>query len=61
MQMFQNSSTDGFSTNMITPMSVNGVYIFKFDDEGAISRIETFYRGAPLGWDAIPDGEDPVR
>ncbi len=42
-------------TNMITPMSVNGVYIFKFDDEGAIRRIEAFYRGAPLGWDAVPD------
>ncbi|MCB2066694.1 MAG: hypothetical protein KDE15_08660 [Erythrobacter sp.] len=42
-------------SNMITPMSVNGVYIFKFDADGAISRIEAFYRGAPLGWDAVPD------
>lgn len=42
-------------TNMITPMSVNGVYIFKFDEQGAIQRIDAFYRGAPLGWDAIPD------
>jgi hypothetical protein len=36
-------------TNMITPMSVNGAYVFKFR-EGAIRRIEAFYRGAPLGW-----------
>lgn len=42
-------------TNMITPMSVNGVYIFKFDEDGAISRMDAFYRGAPLGWDALPD------
>ncbi len=42
-------------TNMITPMSVNGVYIFKFNDDGAIQRIDAFYRGAPLGWDAVPD------
>lgn len=42
-------------TNMITPMSVNGVFVFKFDETGAISRIDSFYRGAPLGWDAIPD------
>ena len=41
-------------TNMITPMSVNGVFIFKFDETGAISHIDAFYRGAPLGWDAIP-------
>ncbi len=41
-------------TNMITPMSVNGAYIFKFDDTGAFSRIDAFYRGAPLGWDAVP-------
>lgn len=42
-------------TNMITPMSVNGVFLFKFDETGAISRIASFYRGAPLGWDAVPD------
>ncbi len=42
-------------TNMITPMSVNGVWVFKFDEDGAVSRIESFYRGAPLGWDALPD------
>jgi hypothetical protein len=41
-------------TNMITPMSVNGAYVFKFQD-GAIRRIDAFYRGAPLGWDAVPD------
>lgn len=42
-------------TNMITPMSVNGVFVFKFDGDGAVSRIEAFYRGAPYGWDALPD------
>ncbi|GEM_PF-735801 len=42
-------------TNMITPMSVNGVYLFKFDEAGEISRIDAFYRGAPLGRDAVPD------
>ena len=42
-------------TNMITPMSVNGAYLFKFDEAGKISRIDAFYRGAPLGWDALPD------
>lgn len=42
-------------TNMITPMSVNGVFVFAFDSSGAIARIDAFYRGAPLGWDAVPD------
>lgn len=42
-------------TNMITPMSVNGVYLFKFDPEGELARIDAFYRGAPLGWSATPD------
>lgn len=42
-------------TNMITPMSVNGVYIFKFNEDGEVQRIDAFYRGAPLGWDAVPD------
>ena len=41
-------------TNMITPMSVNGAYVFSFDND-AIARIEAFYRGAPLGWDGVLD------
>ncbi|WP_120076702.1 hypothetical protein [Aurantiacibacter odishensis] len=41
--------------NMITPMSVNGVFLFAFDRSGAIAHIDAFYRGAPLGWDAVPD------
>ncbi|WAT18850.1 hypothetical protein OZN62_04580 [Aurantiacibacter sp. MUD11] len=42
-------------TNMISPMSVNGAYLFKLDERGGIARIDAFYRGAPLGWDAVPD------
>lgn len=42
-------------TNMITPMSVNGAYIFKFNEAGEIWQIYAYYRGAPLGWDAVPD------
>ena len=40
-------------TNMISPLSVNGVFVFKFDG-GAIRRIDAFYRNAPYGWTAWP-------
>jgi hypothetical protein len=41
-------------TNMISPVSVNGIFLFKFED-GAISRIDAFYRNAPYGWSAWED------
>ncbi len=36
--------------NMITPLSINGVFLFKFDGNGAVERIEAFYRAAPYKW-----------
>jgi hypothetical protein len=38
------------SDNMITPLSINGVFLFKFDASGAVERIEAYYRAAPYKW-----------
>jgi hypothetical protein len=35
--------------NMISPLTMSSVFLFKIED-GAIRRIDAFYRGAPYGW-----------
>jgi len=35
--------------NMISPLTINGAWLFRIED-GAIRRIDAFYRGAPYGW-----------
>jgi hypothetical protein len=35
--------------NMISPLTMSSVFVFKIED-GAIRRIDAFYRGAPFGW-----------
>ncbi len=46
-EQFASRMTD----NMITPLSLNGVFLFKLEPEhGGIARIDAFYRAAPYKW-----------
>lgn len=46
------------SENMITPLSINGIYLFAFNEEGSIQSIDVMQRGAPLGWTAMGGLDD---